>query len=470
MLQAARGIPAWREPLFSPLIVLTGLVEGGGAFFLTDALHHAGTEPLLVLFGTLVLARVVVWLAYRRRIAAIADPRALAALDRPGACCNRGDSVAARARRVAGARGVERRGRSAAAAWRDSRHAITGACFKIALVTRAGFNQGFALAHLPVRGARPTRERDDVAGEATWVRSQRRKSASARKRRSPQVSSTRRSETMPREKLAALQVARLRATLRNAYDHVPLHRARFDAAGIEAWRRPDASPTWSGSRSRSRPICAITIRSACSPARERELARLHASSGTTGKPTVVGYTQAGHRQLGRPDGAIARRRRGETRRHRAQRLWLRPLYRRAWRALRRRAAGRGRGAGLGRVDRAAGRADHGFPARECFAQRPRTRLPSPRSRSSRAWISRRARSRSGSSARSRGAMRCGGRSRRGWASRRSTSTGCPKSWAPASRANANARPACTGGRTISCSRSSTPRPARRYRKARRGSS
>ena len=31
----------------SPLIVLTGLVEGGGVFFLTDALHHAGTEPLL---------------------------------------------------------------------------------------------------------------------------------------------------------------------------------------------------------------------------------------------------------------------------------------------------------------------------------------------------------------------------------------------------------------------------------------
>jgi phenylacetyl-CoA:acceptor oxidoreductase subunit 2 len=158
MLRAARGIPAWREPLLSPLIVCTGLAEGGGVFFLTDALHRAGTEPLLVLFGTLVLARVLVWLVYRRRIAAVADPRALAALAGPGralqflgtvlplalvalpvVAVSSGDGVAI----AAGAAGL--------AAW------ITGACLKYALVTRAGFNQGFSLAHLPVRGARPLR-------------------------------------------------------------------------------------------------------------------------------------------------------------------------------------------------------------------------------------------------------------------------------------------------------------------------
>ena len=156
MLQAARGIPTWREPLFSPLIVLTGLVEGGGAFFLTDALHHAGTEPLLVLFGTLVLARVVVWLAYRRRIAAIADPRALAALAVPGRVLQIVGTVlplalvaltvvvALSGEAVSAAAGV-----AGLAAW------ITGACLKYALVTRAGFNQGFTLAHLPVRGVRP---------------------------------------------------------------------------------------------------------------------------------------------------------------------------------------------------------------------------------------------------------------------------------------------------------------------------
>jgi phenylacetyl-CoA:acceptor oxidoreductase subunit 2 len=156
MLQAARGIPAWREALFSPLIVLTGLVEGGGAFFLTDALHHAGTEPLLVLFGTLVLARVLVWLVYRRRIAAIADPRAVAALAAPGlalqlvgtvlplALVALPVTVALSGQAVSTAAGV-----AGLAAW------ITGACLKYALITRAGFNQGFSLVHLPVRGVRP---------------------------------------------------------------------------------------------------------------------------------------------------------------------------------------------------------------------------------------------------------------------------------------------------------------------------
>jgi phenylacetate-CoA ligase len=39
-----------------------------------------------------------------------------------------------------------------------------------------------------------------------------------------------------------------------------------------------------------------------------QCARIHASSGTTGKPTVVGYTQ-GHRHLGRRDGALDPRQR-----------------------------------------------------------------------------------------------------------------------------------------------------------------
>jgi phenylacetyl-CoA:acceptor oxidoreductase subunit 2 len=33
--------------------------------------------------------------------------------------------------------------------------ALAGAWVKLVIVTRAGFNQGFALAHLPVRGVRP---------------------------------------------------------------------------------------------------------------------------------------------------------------------------------------------------------------------------------------------------------------------------------------------------------------------------
>ena len=40
-------------------------------------------------------------------------------------------------------------------------------------------------------------------------------------------------ETMPRAKLAALQLKRLRQTLKNAYDNVPLHRKRMRKIGIE---------------------------------------------------------------------------------------------------------------------------------------------------------------------------------------------------------------------------------------------
>jgi phenylacetate-CoA ligase len=98
-------------------------------------------------------------------------------------------------------------------------------------------------------------------------------------------------ETMSRDALAQLQLERLRATLRNAWDHVPWHRARLDAAGLH----PD------GLRSvddlRRLPFTVKTDLRDTYPfglfARpQRELARVHASSGTTGKPTVVGYTAA----------------------------------------------------------------------------------------------------------------------------------------------------------------------------------
>ena len=39
-------------------------------------------------------------------------------------------------------------------------------------------------------------------------------------------------ETMPREELRELQLERMRESLRNAYENVPLYRERFDAAGV----------------------------------------------------------------------------------------------------------------------------------------------------------------------------------------------------------------------------------------------
>ena len=97
-------------------------------------------------------------------------------------------------------------------------------------------------------------------------------------------------ETMPREQLAALQLKRLRAAVKNAYDNVPFHRARLDAAFIE----PDDLRSLDDIR--RLPFMLKTDLRDHYPfglfARPRQsLARLHASSGTTGKPTVVGYTE-----------------------------------------------------------------------------------------------------------------------------------------------------------------------------------
>jgi len=99
----------------------------------------------------------------------------------------------------------------------------------------------------------------------------------------------REAETMPRERLARLQLRRLKATLKNAYENVSLHRARMDAARV----RPRDVRSLEDLRH-----LRFTLKTDLRDhypfgmfARPRaRLARLHASSGTTGKPTVVGYT------------------------------------------------------------------------------------------------------------------------------------------------------------------------------------
>ncbi|MBX3634486.1 MAG: phenylacetate--CoA ligase [Rubrivivax sp.] len=96
-------------------------------------------------------------------------------------------------------------------------------------------------------------------------------------------------ETMSRDELQAHQLQRLRATLRNAWDHVPWQRRRLQALGVE----PDAVDSLQALR--QLPFTVKTDLRDHYPfglfARGlADLARLHASSGTTGKPTVVGYT------------------------------------------------------------------------------------------------------------------------------------------------------------------------------------
>src|ERR1051325_2465688 len=97
-------------------------------------------------------------------------------------------------------------------------------------------------------------------------------------------------ETMPRDTLAALQLRRLQHTLAHAYAKVPHVRGKFDAAGV----KPDDCKTLADIA--RFPFTLKTDLRDTYPfglfAMPREkLLRLHASSGTTGKPTVVGYSK-----------------------------------------------------------------------------------------------------------------------------------------------------------------------------------
>ncbi|MFF3371872.1 phenylacetate--CoA ligase PaaK [Streptomyces sp. NPDC002680] len=96
-------------------------------------------------------------------------------------------------------------------------------------------------------------------------------------------------ERLDAEALRALQLERLRTSLRYAYDNVPFYRASFDKAGV----RPDDC----------RSLADLALFPFTTKADLRDtypygmfavprdrVRRIHASSGTTGRPTVVGYT------------------------------------------------------------------------------------------------------------------------------------------------------------------------------------
>ena len=151
LLQAAKGIPAWREPLLRPLIVATGLVEGGGVFLATASFHGSATTATATLFVALVVVRFAVWVAYRRSLRRGVAPRARAALDAAGRVLLFGGTLVPLALAAVAAFAGPFAFQIAAPAGMLA--ALAGAWLKLVIVTRAGFNQGFALAHLPVRGA-----------------------------------------------------------------------------------------------------------------------------------------------------------------------------------------------------------------------------------------------------------------------------------------------------------------------------
>jgi phenylacetate-CoA ligase len=97
-------------------------------------------------------------------------------------------------------------------------------------------------------------------------------------------------ETASRDELQALQLKRLQWTLRHAYDHVPHYRAVFEAAGfhpndLRSLADLARLPFTSKKELREHyPFGLFAVP-------REQVVRIHASSGTTGKPTVVGYTR-----------------------------------------------------------------------------------------------------------------------------------------------------------------------------------
>ena len=97
-------------------------------------------------------------------------------------------------------------------------------------------------------------------------------------------------ETAPVEELRALQLERLQWSVRHAYDHVTHYRRAFDEAGVA----PDDVRSLAD-LARLPFTTKATLRDnypfGMFAVPREDVVRLHASSGTTGKPTVVGYTR-----------------------------------------------------------------------------------------------------------------------------------------------------------------------------------
>ncbi len=97
-------------------------------------------------------------------------------------------------------------------------------------------------------------------------------------------------ETMPRAKIRELQLERLRYTVRYCYERVPFYKRKLDAAGV----RPDDIRSLDDLR-RIPPTVKTDLRDnypfGLFAVPMQQIVRIHASSGTTGKPTVVGYTK-----------------------------------------------------------------------------------------------------------------------------------------------------------------------------------
>lgn len=152
MLQGAKGIPAWRVPALAWLIFTTALAEGAGLFVVLATLFDTPAKGVLGYFSLALVARGLAWSIYRGSVAKSAAHPALVALDRAGKILIQFGTIAPLALLLLGlfAADIAR----IALLLAGVGALATGWQCKFVLITRAAYNQGFALPHLPVRGTR----------------------------------------------------------------------------------------------------------------------------------------------------------------------------------------------------------------------------------------------------------------------------------------------------------------------------
>ena len=97
-------------------------------------------------------------------------------------------------------------------------------------------------------------------------------------------------ETASSDELSSLQLRRLRWTLHHAYDNVAFYRNSFDAAGVHP-NDVESLTDLANFPFTTKADLRDNYPFGMSAVPRDQIVRIHASSGTTGKPTVVGYTK-----------------------------------------------------------------------------------------------------------------------------------------------------------------------------------
>lgn len=152
MLHGSKGIPIWRENLSIPLLVSTGLVEGAGLMTLASAYLYPYATPSVVNVMLLaVIVRSSIWRAYRKKLSNTAPTKANEVLKRAHIPLTLIGAIIPFTLVIIGL------------LMPDIYHLVyplagisalvAGWMMKYIIVTRASYNQGYAITHMPERSA-----------------------------------------------------------------------------------------------------------------------------------------------------------------------------------------------------------------------------------------------------------------------------------------------------------------------------